>query len=154
MRRKVIGSLMVIMIILTLIVSILTTVSFSSQQVSISLFPNPKVDIVLAKSKTTTDVTNFETDILNQLQSLGVNTSNVQVTSVESEEIDMQNSFKWQQDLDLSIGDIDITNDGQDVEMVGNRTLAGKNAIWIIPTDTEDVVYNIWKLWGNLGIYL
>lgn len=154
MRRKVIGSLMVIMIILTLTVSILTTVSFSSQQVSISLFPNPKVDIVLAKSKTTTDVTNFETDILNQLQSLGVNTSNVQVTSVESEEIDMQNSFKWQQDLDLSIGDIDITNDGQDVEMVGNRTLAGKNAIWIIPTDTEDVVYNIWKLWGNLGIYL
>ncbi len=139
MRRKVIGSLMVIMIILTLTVSILTTVSFSSQQVSISLFPNPKVDIVLAKSKTTTDVTNFETDILNQLQSLGVNTSNVQVTSVESEEIDMQNSFKWQQDLDLSIGDIDITNDGQDVEMVGNRTLAGKNAIWIIPTDTEDI---------------
>ena len=137
MRRKLTEILAVIMTILTLTVTVLSTVSFSSQEVSISLFPNPKVDIVLSRTRTTTDVTNFESDILRQLQNLGVNTSNVRVTSIQSEEVDIQNSFRWQQDLNSSIGDIDITGNGQDVEMVGNRTLPGKNAIWIIPEEVQ-----------------
>ena len=96
MRRKLTEILAVIMTILTLTVTVLSTVSFSSQEVSISLFPNPKVDIVLSRTRTTTDVTNFESDILRQLQNLGVNTSNVRVTSIQSEEVDIQNSFRWQ----------------------------------------------------------
>lgn len=88
--------LTIIMIISTIAVTILSTASFSSQQVSISLIPNPKIDIVLAKAKTETDLTNFEMDILNALKSKNINTSQVKVSAIESFEIAVTQDFEWQ----------------------------------------------------------
>ena len=39
----------------------------------------------------------------------------------------------WIQDVDPSIGSITIEDNGQTVEMTGNPSLAGKNAIYYIP---------------------
>lgn len=82
--RRIIHFLAVIMILSTITVTVLSTASFSSQKVSISLIPNPKIDIVLAKSKTSTNLTNFESDILNALKSKNINTSQVKVSAVET----------------------------------------------------------------------
>lgn len=130
--------LTIVMIISTIAVTILSTASFSSQQVSISLIPNPKIDIVLAKARTNTNVTNFETDILNALKTKNINTDNVKVSSIEAQEVNIEESFSWNQDLDSSIGSIEITNNGQNVVMKGNTSKPGKNAIWIMPNEGQE----------------
>lgn len=130
--------LTIIMIISTIAVTILSTASFSSQQVSISLIPNPKIDIVLAKARTNTNVTNFETDILNALKTKNINTDNVKVSSIEAQEVNMQESFSWNEDVSSSIGSINITNNGQNVVMKGNTSKPGKNAIWIMPNEGQE----------------
>ena len=59
MKRKLIFIFTTILVILTLAVTILSTVSFSSQEISFTLIPDPYIDIVLAKSKTSTILNNF-----------------------------------------------------------------------------------------------
>ena len=129
-----------IIIISTLVFSLLSIPSLGeSQNVTVSITPKPKIDIVLAKTRTKTDLTNFEGDILNGLKSKSVDTSDVKVSSIQSEQVDLQNSFTWKQDIDSSIGNITIANSGKDVTMVGNPSLPGKNAIYIIPDkENED----------------
>ncbi len=96
MRRKLTEILTVIMLILTLAVTILSTVSFSSQQVSFTITPDPYIDIVLAKSKTNTNLNNFESDILSALSREGINTSKVEVSAIETFNIEVTDSFEWQ----------------------------------------------------------
>ena len=134
--NRVITYLLVILTILTMIISTFGNNQSSAaedQNVTISIFPKPKVDIVLAKSRTTTNVTNFKNDLMNALKSQGVDTSDVNITSVQAEQVDLQNSFSWQQDLSGSIGSIAFANGGRDVTMKGNPSLPGKNCIYILP---------------------
>ena len=138
MKRKSIFIFTTILVISTLAVTILSTVSFSSQEISFSLTPDPYIDIVLAKSKTNTNVTNFKQDLLNALNTQGVNTNLVNITSVEAQDVNIADGFDWKRDVSASIGNISITSNGKNVEMKGNRTNAGKNAIWIIPEENEE----------------
>ena len=47
-------------------------------------------------------------------------------------------SFDWIQDVDPKIGSITIEDDGKKVEMTGNETLPGKNALYIIPENHQE----------------
>lgn len=103
--------------------------------INFSIVTQPYIDVVLAKSKTETDLSTFKTDLLNSLKSKGVKTENdwVRVTAIESYELNIQDAFDWKKDVSSLIGNITITDGGKNVEMVGNTTNPGKNAIWIIP---------------------
>lgn len=108
------------------------------QNVVLSIVPKPKIDIVLAKARTKTDVTNFKTDIVEALKKVNVDTSDLHVSAVETQKVNMQSAFSWVRDVSPLIGSINITNNGQNVAMAGNSSSAGKNAIWIIPDGNQE----------------
>lgn len=54
------------------------------------------------------------------------------VQRVETQEMNMQNSFKWETDVNTSIGNITFADGGATVNMVGNSRRPGKNAMWIL----------------------
>lgn len=56
----------------------------NEQNVTVSITPKPKVDICLAKGLSSTDVTNFSQDMLNGLKEQNIDTSDVNISSVES----------------------------------------------------------------------
>lgn len=103
--------------------------------VNLSIVTQPYIDVVLSKSKTTTDLSSFKEDLLRSLKSKNVKTEDdwVRITAIESYQLNIQDAFEWKKDVKPSIGNITITEGGKNVEMVGNKTNPGKNAIWIIP---------------------
>ena len=135
----------ILILFVVIVVGLLSTASLSSAAEEVVAFrvqPNPKIDVVLAKSKTTTDVTNFKDDLLKALEEQGVNTEMVEISSVEAQNVDIASGFEWQQDVSASIGSISITNGGKSVVMKGNQTNPGKNAIWIIPEGNQEQEFN------------
>ena len=112
------------------------------QNVVLSIVSKPKIDIVLAKARTKTDVSDFENKILDALTQLNVDSSDVKVTAIETQTVNMEKAFVWQRDVSSSIGSISITNNGQNVVMRGNSSNAGKNAIWIMPTQNQEQKFN------------
>lgn len=139
-KFKIFGALAVLTSIIVIIVTteLLTTKSLSATPVTLSFIPAPNIDVVLAKGKTTTNVNSFKSDLLASLGKLDIDTTKVNISSISTENVNMQNAFSWNQDLSSSIGAITINNNGQSVSMVGNRTNAGKNAIYIVPTDNQE----------------
>lgn len=53
----------------------------------------------------------------------------------KTEEMD---NLSWTRDVSSSIGSINISNNGKTVSMTGNSSLAGKNAIYIIPATPQE----------------
>ncbi len=51
------------------------------------------------------------------------------------------NDFNWEKDVDESIGKITLEDNGRKVNMTGNETLEGKNAIYIIPENHQQQVF-------------
>ena len=137
MRKKFLG-ITSSFIITIIVVLMLATVSLTASNVSFQIVPDPEIDVVLTKSKTSTNVTNFKNDLLNALAAQGINKNLVNITSVEAENVDIANGFTWQRDVSSSIGSISIVNKGKDVVMKGNETNSGKNAIWIIPNENQE----------------
>ena len=137
MKKKLLG-IIVFFTTIIIVVSKLATVSLTASSVSFTIVPDPEIDVVLTKSKTSTDVTNFKNDLLNALEAQGVNKNLVNITSVEAENVNIASGFSWQRDVSSSIGSISIVNNGKDVVMQGNETNAGKNAIWIIPNENQE----------------
>ncbi len=139
--KKSIKIILSIILLISIAVGVLSTVSLSaenSEQVSLQVTPSPLIDVVLTKSQTSTNVDNFRTDLLNALRNQGVDTTKVNISSIQAEDVNMANSFAWREDISTSIGDIEKSSDGKNVTMVGNRTNAGKNAIWIIPDENQE----------------
>ena len=66
---------------------------------------------------------------------LGNATSEKEQTVKKTEVI---TTFEWIEDVDRSIGDIEIKEDGRKVDMVGNPTNPGKNAIYLIPENHQE----------------
>lgn len=126
---KLIINVTLVIIVATIIVSFFNVRSEAASSVQIRLQPNPKIDIVTSKIKSTTDITNFKADILNALSRKGIDTEQVNVEDVKSEITNLQSNFNWTKDLNSSIGQINITNNGQNVQMIGNETLPRKKCI-------------------------
>lgn len=117
--------------------------ALASQKVTMAVTQVPNIDVVLTKAKTNVDLTNFENDLLNNLASKGISKDKVKITAVEAESEVTTESFEWQKDtMSPSIGSINITGGGKDVVMKGNSRLAGKNAIYIMPTGNQEQEFN------------
>lgn len=112
--------------------------SFANETVDVNVVPSPVVDIVLAKSKTKVDVNQFETDLKNELINQNISPDRVKINAVEAVEANIQSSFNWNTDVSSTIGSFQITNNGQNIVMKGNKKYAGKNAIWIIPEKEQE----------------
>lgn len=50
-------------------------------------------------------------------------------------------NINWIRDMDPTIGNIDITNGGKTIKMIGNESLAGKNAIYVIPETPQKQIF-------------
>lgn len=116
--------------------------AIEEQNVVLGITPKPKIDIVLAKSRTKTEITDFKTNIMDALRNVDVDPSDVKVTAVKAQTVNMETSFQWQKDISSSIGSIAIANNGQNVIMKGNQTNPGKNAIWIMPIGNQEQKFN------------
>lgn len=108
------------------------------QGIDVNVMPSPAIDIVLAKSKTQTDVTSFEEDLKKELINQGISSDKIKINAVEAVEANIQDSFSWKTDVSSKVGSISITNAGQDIVMKGNKKYPGKNAIWIIPEKEQE----------------
>lgn len=116
--------------------------AIEEQNVVLGITPKPKIDIVLAKSRTKTEITDFKTNIMDALRNVDVDPSDVKVTAVQAQTVNMETSFQWEKDISSSIGNIAIANNGQNVIMKGNQTNPGKNAIWIMPMGNQEQKFN------------
>jgi len=136
-RRLILGA---IALTLAILLSSMVAVSLANQKVQMSVVQVPDIDIVLAKSNTRVDLTNFEADIMTALEEEGISREKVKVSAIETQDANIQTSFNWTEGTDVSpsIGSISITNSGRNVVMYGNRVNPGKNAIWIIPDGNQD----------------
>lgn len=97
-----------------------------------------KVDVVFAFGKLSQQQ-QLEQMIGNLERQLNASGNHIDavVETVETQEMDMQNSFAWITDVNSSIGSITFQNGGATVAMVGNRSRPGKNAMWILQ-DSEN----------------
>ena len=122
------------MIIISIIVLLgLIKIVSAVETVELSFMPTPYIDIVLAKGRTVVNLDNFKADMEKALEKQGIDINKVNIYATESEEVNMQDAFEWKQDVSSSVGSISFANNGRDIRMQGNRTNAGKNAIWIVP---------------------
>ena len=76
---KMLKRLIAILIVITLInifpiIANINSVN-AAGNVQLSLVPQPYIDVVLSKSRTNTNLTNFKQDLLNALKARGVDTS-------------------------------------------------------------------------------
>lgn len=140
MSKKLGRILKVITIILVLlfVLQIIVNVSKAAEVVELSLVPSPYIDIVLAKGRTDVNLSNFKKDMETALKNRGIDIDKVNITSIESQDVNLQTAFQWKEDVSSSVGSIEITNNGKDVYMKGNPTNQGKNAIWIIPDEKAE----------------
>ena len=116
--------------------------ALASQKVTMSVTQVPNIDVVLTKSKTDVDLTNFENDLLDSLEKKGITKDKVKISAVEAQSEVTTESFTWKKDVSPNIGTITITDGGKNVSMTGNNRLAGKNAIWIMPTGNQEQEFN------------
>ncbi len=75
--------------LIILLINILPIVNFISpvdaaNPVNLSLIPQPDIDVVLSKAKTSTNLNNFKPDLLNALKDRGVDISKVNISAVET----------------------------------------------------------------------
>ena len=135
--KKLIASFLVLLIVF--LEGALVPISHAeNQEVQLSISPKPKIDIVLSKARTKTDVTNFETDIKNALIARSIDPDDVDVSAVSAQQVNIETSFEWKRDVSSSIGTLTIANNGQNVNMTGNYSNPGKNAIWIEPDTNQE----------------
>lgn len=135
MNRKLrkIFKIITILIVFLFIIQLVLNITKAADIVELSLVPSPYIDIVLAKGRTNINLNNFKADMEKALENRGIDISKVNITSIESQDVNLQDAFKWNEDISTSIGSIKIENNGKDVYMKGNPSNQGKNAIWIIP---------------------
>ena len=112
--------------------------AIDSNGVSLDVAEQKTVDVVLARSKTAVDVTNFNEDLYTKLEEKGISRDRVNIMALEQELANMQSDFTWQQWISSRIGSINLTNNGSVVDMKGNKRYAGQNAIYLIPDDNSD----------------
>ena len=106
-RTKIIFITFIILILAENIFKLFLNETSAVDSVGLKIAKKPKIDIVLAKSKTTTTVTNFETDLRRELNALGIDarveSDYVDIQSVKAENVDISSSFNWTKDVSSSI---------------------------------------------------
>lgn len=71
----------------------------------------------------------------------GMDIMDVNVEIVETSSVNLQSAFQWKKDVNASIGSLTLDATGQNVQMFGNTSNAGKNAIWIASAEKGEQVF-------------
>lgn len=129
MKRKWLKSFMCVLAVVILPVSLPLPVC-ANETVQVAVSNSPIVDVYLAKGISQVETKTFRRDLLNQMQKDGYNTDQMQVNEIKSAEVNVSTAFNWEKDVSSVIGSIKITGNGQHVDMYGNSSEPGKNAIW------------------------
>lgn len=122
--------------------------AYASQVVEIEVSQMPNVDIILTRSQTQVDLTEFDKRLKEELVAQGVmsqseiDSGKVNISAIDTQTIETQEVLRWNESVSTSVGSVSFGNDGKDVVMVGNRTNAGKNAIWIIPEGNQKQTFH------------
>lgn len=101
----------------------------SPDDLQLSLTSNKDVDIVLTLGKTAMNVGNFGNDLKNKLVEKGVKLDRINISAVETNSQNLQNSFAWTQHVYSQVGSIYIQNGGSRIQMYGNQSNTGFNKI-------------------------
>ena len=120
--------------------------TLANQSVQVEVKPLPNIDIVLTKSRSSVDLTNFTPHLKAKLMDKGViagiDDEKIRITDIKQEEVNLTQAFDWtnsnNNDVSSVIGAINPSNNGANVSMVGNPSKPGKNAIYIIPESQQD----------------
>lgn len=145
MKKKLTGKKIIALVIFML--TCISVLVYASQQIKIEVQQTPKVDIIMTKSKTSADVSNFEEELKRELVAQGVmsqsdiDAGKLNIQAVEARKVESQESFDWQGSSN-QISSITFGENGKNVFMRGNPRLAGKNAIWILPDRNEEQEFN------------
>ena len=138
MKKKLVKVLALIFILLLFLGSVYNIAIAEVQDVVLSIYPRPKIDVILAKSRTKTDVSNFKDKLTAELTKERVDTSDIEIQEIQAQTITDVSSFDWVRKESSSVGKITIQEGGKDVEFVGNQTNAGKNVMYIMPTENQE----------------
>jgi hypothetical protein len=111
----------------------------SVDDLQLSLTSNKDVDVVLTLGKTNMNVANFGNDLKNKLVEKGVKLDRINISAVETNSQNLQESFAWNQDVYGHVGSINFQNNGTRIQMYGNTTNAGFNKIYT-PNNTDPEV--------------
>lgn len=109
-----------------------TEVDNTAPSAKYKAMPISKVDVVFALGKLNQSeqlidyMNNFATAL-----GTASNSIDARVEKVETSKVDMQKAFQWETDVNGSIGSVGFQNNGSIVNIRGNRTNLGKNAIYI-----------------------
>ena len=140
-------SILVITTILAIVLSIGFLV-YASQTVKLQISQMPNIDIILTRAQTQVDLTEFEKELKEELVAQNVmsqaeiDSGKVNIQAIDTQTVESQETFSWEQDVSSSIGSVSFNNDGKDVVMRGNSSNPGKNAIWIIPEGSQEQEFN------------
>ena len=122
--------------------------TYASQQVKLEISQTPNVDVILTKSQTDADLTEFEKKLKEELIAQNVmsqteiNSGKIKISAIDTQTVTTQESFNWEKSVNSTIGSVTFTNNGKNVSMTGNKTLPGKNAIWITPQGSQEQNFN------------
>ncbi len=93
--KKILAMILIINIVISLPIFMPIIDSQAAETVTLSLIPQPYIDVVLSKSRTSTELTNFKQNLLDALKSRAVDTTKVNVSDIESFQIAVTDSFNW-----------------------------------------------------------
>lgn len=101
-----------------------------SDEINIRVNQSDDVDVVLTLGSTQVDTSSFKNDLIRELRKKNINSNVITVTAVETQELNLQSSFAWNQHVSPSVGSIAIQNNGSKIQMYGNPKNAGFNKIF------------------------
>lgn len=117
MNRKNFVKIIIILLIIFMFIIYTYTLAAESQNINMTIVKNTNVDLILSKGKTSINLTNFEEDLKNALLNEGIDPNRIKIQAIEANNLANFSNFTWKQDLDRSIGNITITNNGANVSM-------------------------------------
>ena len=112
------------------VIPVATVLAEEQQQIDLEIAQQKDVDVVLTLGSSNVVATNFDADLIRELQERGVDPSRVNVQAITTQDQNIQTEFNWNQDVYSHIGSINIQNNGSKIQMYGNRTNAGFNKIY------------------------
>ena len=124
---KIFAALVISLLIVTSIV-----IAINSNSVRVEFVASKKVDVILTKSKTGVDLTNFKEDLYAKLAEKGIERGSVNII-LEDEGNNTINQVNWTLNgLDAQLGNIAVQNNNTstNVQITGNEHLGGKNVIY------------------------
>lgn len=140
-EKKIVKLIMGVLLILLIGISVFV---YATQEIKIAVTQTPNVDIILTKYKTQVELKDFQTKLEEELIRQKVMTKEqieagkLNVSAIDAQTIETQEKLDWVRSVSSEIGEVTFDNNGKNVSMKGNFSKSGKNAIYIIPENSQE----------------